>query len=171
MEKQLSEKGSTDVLRTHDFRITFGSINRVAVNHLASRWWWVVVLPLTVFAVMGIYVDERWIFLIPISSCLIFPFFGVMAFVAQTSTPRLAQSTRLHYAEISGEWIRLVPVPDEITPDNRMPYMIYADEIADTSVAGHNFVVYLRGGSFLLIPRDSTDDELALADAIDALVQ
>lgn len=171
MEKLPEAKGSTAVLTTCEFRVTPSTINSVAVGHIVARWWWVMALPLLVFIVMGVYIDKRWFFLVPIFICLIYPFLGIIGFAVQTSTPRMAQSIRPHYLIISRNGIEVVPVEDDIVPDNRSPYVIGASEVADTSVSGLYFVVHLHGGSFLLIPRDSTDDESALADALDALVQ
>lgn len=170
MEKRPEEKDSTVVLTTRPFRVDLGSINSVAVGRLAARWWWVVALPLLVFLAVGVYVDTRWLYLIPISACLIMPFFGVMAFVAQTSTPRMAQSTRPHYLEIRGDGIEVVPVEDGVSPDSRTAYFITSGEVDDVSVSGKNVVVHLRDRSFMLIRRDAVDDETALLEAVEALL-
>ena len=171
MEKTPEARDSTAVLTTHTFRVEFGSINNVAVSSLVARWWWSALLPVLVFLFIGLYVDIRWLFLIPIFACLIITFAGVLAFIAQTADARLAQSTRPHYVVISDNGIDVVPVADDMPKDSRMPYSIAAEEVADTSISGRNIVVHMHDRSFMLIPLDAADDRMALIDAVDSLVK
>ena len=165
MEKTPEARDSTAVLTTHTFRVELGSINNVAVSSLVARWWWSALLPVLVFLFIGLYVDIRWLFLIPIFACLIIPFAGVLAFMAQTADARLAQSTR------PDDGIDVVPVADDMPKDSRMPYSIAAEEVADTSISGRNIVVHMHDRSFMLIPLDAADDRMALIDAVDSLVK
>ena len=130
MEKTPEARDSTAVLTTHTFRVEFGSINNVAVSSLVARWWWSALLPVLVFLFIGLYVDIRWLFLIPIFACLIIPFAGVLAFMAQTADARLAQSTRPHYVvHMHDRSFMLIPLD---AADDRMALIDAVDSLVKT---------------------------------------
>ncbi len=134
------------------------------------RWLWLAALPVAALLIAGVAADRRWLFMIPMLVCLIYPFIAVMAAWSQTATPDLAQSTRPHYAKLTRRGVEIVPVVDDITPDTRMARFIEADDVTDTALSGQYVVLYLRGGSFMLIPLNSVDNPDTLIEAADALV-
>lgn len=159
-------KDNTPVLQTRPFKIELGTINGVAFGQLVARWWWAMAIPLLIFFIVGVYADTRWLFLIPILACLVYPFLGMMAFIAQTSTPRLAQLIRPHYVVITETCIEVIPVSDEINYDTRTPYIISAEDVKDITVSGKHIVVLLRSHSFMLIPLEAVDDKTVFIDAV-----
>lgn len=170
MENLPQERGSTAVLTTQVFRVELGAINRVAFRRIMRRWVWFAALPVMVLLIAGIAADRRWLFMIPMLVCLVYPFIAVMAAWSQTATPDLAQSTRPHYVRITRRGVEIIPVADDITPDTRTVRFVGANEVADTVLSGRNVVLMLHDGSFFLIPLDSVEDPDSLIDAADSLV-
>ncbi|MDE6543116.1 MAG: hypothetical protein K2K76_04030 [Muribaculaceae bacterium] len=170
MENPPQERGSTAVLTTQVFRVELGAINRVAFRRVMRRCVWFAALPVVVLLIAGIAFDRRWLFMIPMLMCLVYPFVAVMAAWSQTATPDLAQSTRPHYVRITRRGIEIVPVADDITPDTRTVRYINAGDVSDTALSGQYVVLFLRGGSFMLIPLGSVENPDALIDTADSLV-
>ncbi|MDE6645097.1 MAG: hypothetical protein K2J97_03320, partial [Muribaculaceae bacterium] len=69
----------------------------MAFRRVMRRCVWFAALPVVVLLIAGIAFDRRWLFMIPMLMCLVYPFVAVMAAWSQTATPDLAQSTRPHY--------------------------------------------------------------------------
>ena len=92
-------------IATEEFKLKSSTYSQFVIRRIISKCWYVILIPIIIIILAGIYINYFWYFLLPLFICIVYPLLLFFSFVKLGFTREAGESLYLH---------RIILTPNEV---------------------------------------------------------